>query len=550
MVTRKRDRMMKKINIISILLLFFVVGCKEEKVEQIQKEEAISVSPWEVPTAMALNESMQFVAYKAPEYDEATDIVWSVESPDGAVHVDETTGMVTGMKRGWGKVIATSTISNLSDTSYVIIGEENPTIELIRPKTLEVEVVVGRPVKLEYYTTPYDVNELDIFWYEAFDPSKVKVTKDGWATPTVVDTTDVFGYVIRTEDQEAISAAIRLNVHPVKPVDAINFEQDLFEKTLTEEFTLDFTYLPADANDTTFSYFVSDTTVLGINPENGKIVGKAIGESYVYVSNDKLLSKAVKVKIVDPILAEGMQLRNPLTGPLQFISQTAQLEAVFTPEDTFNKNGTWTSSDESVVTVDDKGLVTAIGNGEATITFVAEDGGFIDTETIEVNTVFYYFTPQEDDVIPNITYSVRDITLESKSGKNHLGEDATIYEVTKTGEGWSLIDIRMTKPVNTDYNVEFKLWLNIPSAAVTVEKYDLSMALYTADKSKRYLKLIPNENVVFDEWKEYTFDFNDVYLDGVDIQVIELVFAHGVFGEETKGIKFQIEGLRGPYLRD
>ena len=61
------------------------------------------------------------------------------------------------------------------------------------------------------------------------------------------------------------------------------------------------------------------------------------------------------------------------------------LGVIFTPEGATNKNVTWQSSDESVVTVDG-GVITAVGVGVATVTVISEDGGFRAECTVTVET--------------------------------------------------------------------------------------------------------------------------------------------------------------------
>ena len=73
----------------------------------------------------------------------------------------------------------------------------------------------------------------------------------------------------------------------------------------------------------------------------------------------------------------------PETAELQ-VPNTLQLETIFTPSDATNTNGAWSSSDESLATVDTNGLVTPISAGEVTITFTTAQGGFTDTSLITV----------------------------------------------------------------------------------------------------------------------------------------------------------------------
>lgn len=65
-------------------------------------------------------------------------------------------------------------------------------------------------------------------------------------------------------------------------------------------------------------------------------------------------------------------------------NSTATLVATITPEDAGNKGVTWSSSNTTVATVD-KGVVTAVAPGDATITVTTKDGGI--TATCKVNVI-------------------------------------------------------------------------------------------------------------------------------------------------------------------
>ena len=65
---------------------------------------------------------------------------------------------------------------------------------------------------------------------------------------------------------------------------------------------------------------------------------------------------------------------NPATVKLTSKGQTAQLSASVLPNNAENKSIVWSTSNASVATVDNNGIVTAVANGNATITAAALDG--------------------------------------------------------------------------------------------------------------------------------------------------------------------------------
>lgn len=69
------------------------------------------------------------------------------------------------------------------------------------------------------------------------------------------------------------------------------------------------------------------------------------------------------------------------------IDATQELTAKISPDNATNKNVTWSSSNESVATVDENGLVTAVAAGTATITATTKDGNKTDQCEITVEKI-------------------------------------------------------------------------------------------------------------------------------------------------------------------
>ena len=109
----------------------------------------------------------------------------------------------------------------------------------------------------------------------------------------------------------------------------------------------------------------SDEAVATVD-ETGLVTAVSAGTAQIQVSAaDGDLSSSCTVTVVVP--AEGIAAPEGLDLVLNG-QNTASLNAMATPEDATDAALTYASSDEKVATVDETGLVTAVGNGEADIT--------------------------------------------------------------------------------------------------------------------------------------------------------------------------------------
>lgn len=100
---------------------------------------------------------------------------------------------------------------------------------------------------------------------------------------------------------------------------------------------------------------------------------------------------------------------NKISGSIEK-NQTTQLTASVIPSNADNKNVSWASSNESIATVSNTGIVTALGVGNATITATTADGGFKATFNLTVI-----------EAIVGFNYNNIDGTV----GENHITFDQT-----------------------------------------------------------------------------------------------------------------------------
>lgn len=77
--------------------------------------------------------------------------------------------------------------------------------------------------------------------------------------------------------------------------------------------------------------------------------------------------------VPEPIKVESIEISGIDKTDLA-VKETLKTKVTISPSDAEDKTITWASSDESVATVDEKGVVTAVGGGEATITASSSNG--------------------------------------------------------------------------------------------------------------------------------------------------------------------------------
>ena len=137
-----------------------------------------------------------------------------------------------------------------------------------------------------------------------------------------------------------------------------------------ETMTLGATILPIDATEKKVEWSTSNEAV-AIVSANGQVKAISNGTAIISVNTldqNKTASCEISVaqNVTDITLNKSSVSLNE--------GDTQQLNATVTPDNAFDKTLTWSSSNESVATVDENGKVKAISKGTATIKVTAEDG--------------------------------------------------------------------------------------------------------------------------------------------------------------------------------
>ena len=134
----------------------------------------------------------------------------------------------------------------------------------------------------------------------------------------------------------------------------------------------------------------SSNEKVAIVDSEGKVTAKGEGEATITARTErgKEVQCKVTVKVIE-ILATNIKL-NKNTIELE-VGKSEKLQVTIEPENVTNKTVSWSSSNETVATVDNEGKVTARGEGEATIVAKTSNGKEAKC-TIKVKPVEIYAT--------------------------------------------------------------------------------------------------------------------------------------------------------------
>ena len=469
---------------------------------------------------------------KQIENDDTTDkgsITWSasnsnVEVSDGVVRgISRGTSVVTASFNGY---MASMTVEVIVPVQGISIGNDI-TIRGQEEKTLE---VVSNPVDADQYNVTWISGNNEVATVEN---GVVKGVKPGETT-------------ITARVNEKIEASIIVTVLEI-PLETITIENgnDSIELEKGKTKNLEVSYTPDNATNKTISWTSSDDTVASV--KDGVVTAHKSGEVEITAQNGDT-KDTITIHVTIPL--EGIQFNDEKVTMNKGDSKT--LEYSLKPNDTTNQDEVKiTSSDESIVSVDNNGTVTALKTGTVTITI--QKGDKNDTLEVEVksplkaisaddleikkgeckNIVLEYLDEDTTDT-KEVTYKVLDesiVSVDEKGLVTALKVGTTTITITSKVEGVSPVTINVT----------------VPRIALTGIKVSTPVTtLLVGDDTKLSISYLTNEN------NDETTDNIDISYESSDESVVVVengfVTAKGLgkatvtvyVNEFTKTLEFEV----------
>lgn len=234
----------------------------------------------------------------------------------------------------------------------------------------QVKLLVGGPAEAAETQLTFTVAPEAAFWqdvtWSSSDESIATVDENGLVRgisagkAMITAATTMPKSTVKGQVSVTVSQAV-LSIEP---------ETDAVSVPVKKNVKVKATALPENAADKKMNWSSDNEAVATV--KNGQITGKAQGTAVITVTaaDGCGASATIQVTVVLPVTKIDVKEKNVTLAA----GETCQLTYTVLPEDATDRTVLWTSDKEEVATVDENGLITAVGAGKCTVTGLANDG--------------------------------------------------------------------------------------------------------------------------------------------------------------------------------
>jgi len=324
--------------------------------------DAISISFDRSEHKLYVNDTLTLKVFYNPAETTDRNLTWT-SSDDSVASVKD--GVVTALKKG-NATITAKTANNIGATCQIIVNEMYANAITVNPQKLS--LTHGASAKLIATLLPANTTNKAVIWASE-NEAIASVSQDGVVKALSEGTTQISA---TTMDGTNLSAICQLTVSP-KLVSSISLSTSRLEGYEGENLHIEAYVIPEDATNKILAWSSSNESVATVDG-TGEISLLKEGTAVITVSatDESGVTATCNVSVLKPeVLVSAISL-NPLSAEGKEGDQI-QINATVIPEDATNKILAWSSSDESVATVDGNGKVSLLKEGTATVTASATD---------------------------------------------------------------------------------------------------------------------------------------------------------------------------------
>ena len=307
--------------------------------------------------------------------DDATNksVIWSIS--DDAVTLggsnNDSTRTVTAQKGGTATITVTAQDgSNVSNSIEITVTDDTPVpVTGVSLNKNSLSLTVGGKDTLIATVAPTNASNQKVNWSSSNDKiasvdSSGNVTAVAQGSATITATTE--------DGQKTATCSVTVTQGNV-PVTGVTVSPTSSTVAINGTLQLTANVQPSNATNKAVTWTSSNNSIATVDA-NGKVTGKAVGSATITATttDGKKTASCTVTVTASTIPVTGVTV-SPSSGSVN-VGATLQLTATVQPSNATNKAVTWTSSNNSIATVDANGKVTGKAVGSATITATTTDG--------------------------------------------------------------------------------------------------------------------------------------------------------------------------------
>ncbi|MDD7608073.1 MAG: Ig-like domain-containing protein [Bacteroidales bacterium] len=402
--------------------------CKVTVSDKEIKVTGVKLNKSETNLLVSGNETL--TATVLPEDATNQNVTWKSDKPE--IATVDANGKVMAVKVGEATITVTTEDGGKTATCKVTVSETSVAVTGVTLNKTETSIFVGGSETLTATVAPADATNQKVTW-KSSDAAVASVDANGKVTGVKAGEATI---TVTTEDGGK-TATCKVTVKAATvAVTGVTLNKATLSLIAGASETLTATVAPADATNKKVTWKSSDAAVATVDT-NGKVTAVKAGEATITVTTEDGGKTATCKVTVKPNLVSEITL----AALAIYVGESKAVTATVKPDDATNKALTWTSSDETVATVDATGKVTGKKIGTATITATAQDGSGVSgscTVTVLSHVKKVTVTPANLTLGQNKSYTLK-ATVEvfgsgTDTGVTWTSSDTTIATVDATGK--------------------------------------------------------------------------------------------------------------------
>ena len=365
------------------------------------------------------------------------DLNWATSNPD--VISVTSTGQITTHKTG--TAVITATAKDGSGVSGQLAIKVHRPVRKVIIDGGDITLKETERKQLTATIQPADASVQSISW-RIDDKSVATVTSSGYLIAKRVGKTTVTAW---SDDRDGgfPKGSVEVTVEPYEnkhtPVESVAIREGNQDLKVNDVKRLTAVITPDNATNKNMTWVSSKADIASVSA-NGLVKAHKAGETTVTVTTvDGAKTASVQIKVTaaavppPPVTSvTGVSLnKSSLTLP---VGGKEVLTTTVTPHNATNRNVTWSSSNEAVASVDDKGEVTAHKAGEATVTVTTVDGA--KTASVQIKVTAAAVPPPPVTSVTGVSLNKSSLTL-PVGGKEVLTTTVTPHNATNRNVTWS-----------------------------------------------------------------------------------------------------------------